>query len=362
MKDNTKLYDFVQTTPDDISYMRNKETNNLNSIIIGRPGSGKSFLCKREIEYIVKNTEDEVMVLDLYGEYNPFGIKPNAIKNDISLTSNTYINPFDLYLPYSEYLSDSYIIRVTIAEKSQFIISFLSLLLNRALTNQQKSLIDRVIKDLYLDNINAILKERKGGQKICYLPQESPTFDEFYDRIIQTQETCAKDFALQIERFAIGSYDIFTHHTNISIKQYTILNMGNVPYELNEAAYLVGLMASDILIKTRQDCQKKTWFYFPIHSFSAASVLIINRLYLNMYMQNMENTIMTGTIQSLSELEDHNFKQIVSYTGMAILLDEDKNEHIKRVFDVEDRLFHMEKFLGILYNLASPVATPISSK
>ena len=91
-------------------------------MILGTPGSGKSFSAKREITNAFLITADDIIICDPEAEYYPLveRLKGQVIK--VSQNSTQYINPMDINLNYSE--GDT-----PIALKSDFILSFCELIM-----------------------------------------------------------------------------------------------------------------------------------------------------------------------------------------------------------------------------------------
>ena len=79
-----------------------KLLKNPNGLILGTPGSGKSFSAKREIANCFLLTSDEVEILDPEAEYAPLVERLHGQVIKISPTSTNYINPMDLNLDYSD--------------------------------------------------------------------------------------------------------------------------------------------------------------------------------------------------------------------------------------------------------------------
>ena len=99
-----------------------KRLKNPNGLILGTPGSGKSFSAKREITNAFLITADDIIICDPEAEYYPLveRLKGQVIK--VSQNSTQYINPMDINLNYSE--GDT-----PIALKSDFILSFCELII-----------------------------------------------------------------------------------------------------------------------------------------------------------------------------------------------------------------------------------------
>lgn len=75
-----------------------KLLKNPNGLILGTPGSGKSFSAKREISNVFLVTNDDVLICDPEDEYAPLVIRLGGQVVKISPTSNQYVNPMDINL------------------------------------------------------------------------------------------------------------------------------------------------------------------------------------------------------------------------------------------------------------------------
>ena len=79
-----------------------KKLKNPNGLILGTPGSGKSFSAKREIANAFLVTDDDVIVCDPEAEYTALVKKFEGQVIKISPSSAQYINPMDINANYSE--------------------------------------------------------------------------------------------------------------------------------------------------------------------------------------------------------------------------------------------------------------------
>ena len=98
-----------------------KQLKNPNGLILGTPGSGKSFSAKREITNAFLITQDDIAIIDPEDEYSPLVQRLGGQVIDISPTSDQYINPMDITLNYSE--DDN-----PLTLKSDFILSLMELI------------------------------------------------------------------------------------------------------------------------------------------------------------------------------------------------------------------------------------------
>lgn len=99
-----------------------KQLKTPNGLILGTPGSGKSFAAKREITNAFLVTDDDIIVCDPEAEYAPLVERLQGQVIRISPTSHEHVNPMDINLNYSE--DDN-----PLALKSDFILSLCELVI-----------------------------------------------------------------------------------------------------------------------------------------------------------------------------------------------------------------------------------------
>lgn len=195
------LYYGLNALSSNLIMVDRKQLKNPNGLILGTPGSGKSFSAKREITNVFLITTDDIIVCDPEGEYFSLvqRLKGQVIK--ISPTSSQYINPMDINLNYSE--DDS-----PLALKSDFILSLCELIVGGkdGLTPVEKSIIDRCVTLVYAE----------------YLadpdPAKMPILGDLYDALGRQEEKEAKHIRSALEIYVTGSLSVFNHHTNVDIQ------------------------------------------------------------------------------------------------------------------------------------------------
>ena len=133
------LYYGINALSSNLIMVDRKLLKNPNGLILGTPGSGKSFSAKREIANCFLLTSDEIEILDPEAEYAPLVERLHGQVIKISPTSTNYINPMDLNLDYSDDESP-------LSLKSDFILSLCELIVGgkEGLQPVQKTIIDRV--------------------------------------------------------------------------------------------------------------------------------------------------------------------------------------------------------------------------
>lgn len=183
---------------------------NPNSFVFGIPGSGKSFLTKEEIEFLILSTDDDIIIADPEGEYDPIINALGGQIINIGTNSNDYINAMEMLDGYGDSGN-------SIADKSQFIMSlFEQLDINHGgVTAIERSIIDRCVNIVY-----------SHACKHWY----TPTLVHLYNVLLEQPEKEAKSLAVKLELFTNGSLNIFAHETNVDIKSrilsFNIFNLG----------------------------------------------------------------------------------------------------------------------------------------
>ncbi len=200
------LYYGLNALSSNLIMVDRKLLKNPNGLILGTPGSGKSFAAKREITNVFLITTDDIIVCDPEGEYFSLvqRLKGQVIK--ISPTSSQYINPMDININYSE--DDS-----PLALKSDFILSLCELIVGgkEGLTPVEKSIIDRCVTLVYAE----YLADCKTGSVPD--PAKIPILGDLYDALGRQEEKEAKHIRSALEIYVTGSLSVFNHRTNVDI-------------------------------------------------------------------------------------------------------------------------------------------------
>lgn len=121
-----------------------KKLKNPNGLILGTPGSGKSFSAKREITNAFLVSDDDIIVCDPEAEYTALVQKLQGQVVKINPSSSQFINPMDINANYSE--EDN-----PIALKADFILSLYELVVGgkEGLQPVEKTVIDRCVHQIY---------------------------------------------------------------------------------------------------------------------------------------------------------------------------------------------------------------------
>ncbi len=177
-----------------------KKLKNPNGLILGTPGSGKSFSAKREITNVFFVTQDDVIICDPEGEYYPLVHALGGQVIHIAPTSHDYINPMDINLDYSD--DDN-----PLGFKSDFILSLCELIMGsrNGIEAEEKSVIDRCLPIVY----------RKYFENP--LPENMPVLGDLYATLRAQQEVQAQRIATALEIYVNGSLKVFNHRTNVQL-------------------------------------------------------------------------------------------------------------------------------------------------
>ena len=183
-----------------------KQLKNPNGLILGTPGSGKSFAAKREMTNAFLITDDDIIICDPEAEYFSLVQRLDGQVIRLSPTGKgidgkpQYVNPMDINLNYSE--DDS-----PLALKSDFILSLCELVIGgkEGLQPVDKTVIDRAVRNVY----RPFLADPD--------PEKMPILGDLYDELLKQPEPEAARIAAALELYVSGSLNVFNHRTNVEL-------------------------------------------------------------------------------------------------------------------------------------------------
>ena len=214
------LYYGINALSNNLIMVDRKLLKNPNGLILGTPGSGKSFSAKREISNgFLLCPEDDIIICDPEGEYAPLVERLHGQVIKISPTGKgydgrpCYINPMDLNLDYSDDENP-------LSLKSDFILSLCELIVGGkdGLAPVEKTIIDRCVRLVYREYLN----------DPC--PEKMPVLEDLYNALRAQEEKEAQYVATALEIYVTGSLNVFNHRTNVDINSrivcYDIKELG----------------------------------------------------------------------------------------------------------------------------------------
>lgn len=194
------LYYGLNAISNNMIMVDRKKLKNPNGLILGTPGSGKSFSAKREITNAYFVTQDDIIIGDPEGEYYPLVHALGGQVIHISPTSRDYINPMDINMDYSD--DDN-----PLGVKSDFILSLCELIMGsrNGIEAEEKSVIDRclpIVYQKYFENP---------------VPENMPVLGDLYQCLRSQKEPQAQRIATALEIYVNGSLKVFNHQTNVQL-------------------------------------------------------------------------------------------------------------------------------------------------
>lgn len=217
---------------------------NPNGIILGKPGSGKSFCAKREMTNVILVTQDDVMICDPEAEYAPLVERLGGQVVHISANSTDYLNPMDISLDYND---EGAPLRL----KSDFILSMCELIVGKdRLDAKGHSIIDSCLPLVY---------EKYFQNPI---PENMPILGDLYELIRKRPDDEAQYIAAAMERYVTGSLNVFNHRTTVNMNNriicYDIRELGN---QLKQLGMLVVQDQVWLRVTANRAMKKNTRYY-----------------------------------------------------------------------------------------------------
>lgn len=263
-------------------YDRTKGTNS-NGLILGVPGSGKSFTAKKEIVCVALNTNDDIYIIDPESEYQPLisALGGEVIK--LAVGRRVFVNPMDMDINYAKDTDGD---SDPVTMKADFISSICETVVGkrRGLSSSERSIIDRCVRNLYqpyLKHIHEInLNRPEGSEEITCDRNAMPTLTDFYSLLLTQPEIEAQNLALALELYTTGSLDIFAHRTNVDTQnRFVVYDIREIGSSLKELGLRICL--NDMwnrIISNFVKFGKRTWayideFYLLLQSESSAVFL-----------------------------------------------------------------------------------------
>nr|MCR4908910.1 conjugal transfer protein TraE [Lachnospiraceae bacterium] len=235
-----------------------KKLRTPNGVILGTPGSGKSFSAKREIVGCFLATQDDILICDPEGEYFPLvgALGGQVVK--LATNSTDYLNPMDIQ---NSHINDMEALRL----KADFLITLCDMIAGgtEGLANDEKGIIDRCVLKVY--------EEYFTDPK----PENMPVLEDLYSALMKYEPEDVKDEKLAVDAkkkavkiaqslvlYVHGSQNYFNHRTSVDSKNrivcFYIRDLGS---QLKELGMLIVQDAVWNRVSLNREQKKATRYY-----------------------------------------------------------------------------------------------------
>jgi len=206
------------TSEDGILYGINRHNNSLilfdrfslqnaNVVVFATSGAGKSYAIKLEVLRSLMFGTD-VIIIDPEKEYKHLSDAVGGTYVNISLSSDSKINPFDLPRPMGEEVSTSDILRSAVITLKGLIRIMIG-----SMTHQEDSIMDRALLETYAKNDVTADSDLETVN--------IPTMKDLYE-VLEGMEG-ASDLALRLKKFTEGTFSgLFTTPTNVDMENQLV--------------------------------------------------------------------------------------------------------------------------------------------
>ena len=229
------LYYGMNTLTNNMILADRKKLRTPNGVILGTPGSGKSFSAKREIMAAFLQTNDDIIIVDPEGEYFPLVRELGGEVIRLATDSTDYLNPMDIQLSHKDD-------REALKLKSDFLITLCDAIAGgkEGLANDEKGIIDDCIREIY---------------KIYFAdpkPEKMPVLEDLYTTLLHyipkdNDEALAMDARRKATRIANslvlyvhGSQNYFNHRTTVdSTNRIICFDIRDLGVQLKQLGMLI---------------------------------------------------------------------------------------------------------------------------
>ena len=196
---------------------------NPNSIIFGTSGSGKSYLVKLEaLRYLM--TGIDVIIIDPENEYKTLSEAVGGSFYDISLSSDSRINPFDIPTPGEDEKPED-----VLRSNSINLIGLLRIMMG-GLSHEEDAVMDQAINETYsAKDITPTSDPNTWNEKV-------PTLSDLEQVLMNMEGT--DSLVRRLKKFTTGTYsNFFNQKSTVSMNNsLTVFGIKNLEEELRPMA------------------------------------------------------------------------------------------------------------------------------
>lgn len=286
-----------------------------NGMILGTPGSGKSFAAKREmINVLLNDPNADVIVIDPEREYTPLAAALSGEVIHISAGSSAHLNPMDL----SENYSDD---ENPLLLKTEFLLSLVDLIAGGriGLTQQEQSIASRVAALTYAPHFN------HPGR------YPTPTLKDFFDVLKDQPEPEAQSLALSLEQYIEGSLSTFAHRTNVDTsKRFIVYDIRDLGHKLRTLGMLIVLDQVWNRVTQNRQIGKRTWIYVDEFQLLLSNDYCSNYFFELWSRARKWGAIPTGITQNVETLLlSDNARRMLSNSDFVLLLNQAQPDRVE---------------------------------
>ena len=274
---------------------------NGGGFVLGDSGSGKSAFNKSMLIQKGLMTKDQILILDPEGEYwhivHALWPEDSALIR-LSTDGENFLNPMDITYPAD---------KETVKARADLILSLIRDLDPANSTGYDSSIVDRCL--------NAVYQEGEAAKRV-------PTLADLREKLLEQPEQQARDLALILELYTVGSMDLFGHESTVDMsKRIIVFNTHNLADNLKAPA--LKIITNAIINRTDENFRNGLrthiildefhWLFEDEHAarfFTAAWKQFRKR-----------NAYPTAITQNVTQVLAHeNAKHMLSNSAMTVML------------------------------------------
>jgi len=219
---------------------------NQSMVVLGKPGSGKSFMIKLLILFLMLGTDDQIIIMDPEGEYTPLVKALGGSVIRCAVGGTDHLNAMDMAQGYGDGNG--------IALKAEYIMSLLDLMHKGGIGSHHKSIIDRCVMQVFRDS---------------HQTGEIPTLGTLREVLLNQTEPEAHELALTLEMYTKGTQNIFGQKTNVDMNNRLLsFDIHDLGSQMKNAGFLT--ITDAILNRVNYNWSKQRHTHIFVDEFHVA--------------------------------------------------------------------------------------------